>query len=106
MGYKVVRRIIRKNWGALLALVIYLLWGVLLVAQRPGLHYDEALLVEGAVHLRRSAAEITLPHAPNTWVCKFQRCFPLMGEGPYIGAIKDYVAWPLFAVFGSRSLTA
>jgi hypothetical protein len=95
------RNLVERNWLVPLALGLYFLCGVLLVAQRPGLHYDEALLVEGAVQMRHSTTEIALPHAPNTWVCLFQRCLPLMGEGPYIGSVKDYLALPMFAVLGT-----
>lgn len=88
------------RWAIPIALGLYACLGALLIAQKPGLQYDEALLVEGTVQLRHSTAEIALPHQPNTWVCKFHHCFPLMGEGVYIGAVKDYLCMPLFALFG------
>jgi hypothetical protein len=92
-----------RRWGIPLALALYAFGGALLVAQRPGLQYDEALLIDAAVQLRHSKAEINLPHSPFTWVCKRGRCFPVMGEGPYIGAVKDYLCLPLFAAFGPRA---
>ncbi len=88
-----------------IALGVYLLSGILLIEQKPGLSYDEALLVQAAVHMRHSNTEIDLPHAPGTWVCKLRHCFPIMGEGPYIGAVKDYLCLPLFAIFSSRTGT-
>jgi hypothetical protein len=94
------------RWGIAAALALYALGGAMLVAQKPGLQYDEALLVEGAVQLRHSRAEIALAHSPNTWACSPGRCFPVMGEGPYIGAVKDYLSLPLFALFGPRTWVA
>src|SRR6266851_5328056 len=81
------------------ALLVYCLFAVLLILQHPGLQYDEALLVLGSVHMRHSPHELTLPHDPNTWVCMFKRCFPLMTVR-YVGAIKEYLCLPVFAIFG------
>ena len=81
------------------AVAVYWLWAALLVWQNPGLQYDEALLVSGAVHMLRSPAELTIPHDPDTWACVPGRCFPLMSVR-YVGPIKDYICLPLFAVFG------
>jgi len=78
---------------------VYCLWSALLILQNPGLQYDEALLVLGSVHMRHSAREIPLPHDPDTWFCAFNRCFPLMTVR-YVGAVKEYLCLPLFAVFG------
>src|SRR5215813_12287951 len=83
-------------WGAL---ALYCLWASLLILANPGFQYDEALLVLGAVHMRHSAGELTLPHDPNTWFCPSSRCFPLMTVR-YVGAIKEYLCLPLFAAFG------
>lgn len=86
-----------------------LLWYFLLAASfiwtRPGLHYDEAIDVLAAVHLRQSPGEIQLPHDPGTWLCAGERCFPLM-SARYIGSIKEYICLPLFAVFDSRTEVA
>jgi hypothetical protein len=84
------------------ALMVYCFWGIVLIAQNPGLQYDEALLVLGSVHMRHSPQELTLPHDPNTWFCAFGRCFPLMTVR-YVGAIKEYACLPLFALFGART---
>src|SRR5216683_2687258 len=93
---------ISNHHGRLLtraALLVYCLWSILLIAQKPGLHYDEALLTLGAVHMRHSPAELSLPHDPDTWYCVLGRCYPLMMVR-YAGDIKDYLCLPLFAAFG------
>src|SRR5581483_7134638 len=41
-------------------------------------------------------------HDPNTWICPLGRCVPLM-SGRYVGAIKEYLCLPLFALFGTRA---
>ena len=87
------------RWLLPATLGIYCIWAALLIWNGPGLQYDEALLVLGSVHMRHSSQEITLPHDPNTWVCPFGRCFPLMTVR-YVGAIKEYLCLPLFAAFG------
>lgn len=91
------------RWATAAAAAIYCLWSGLLIAQRPGLYYDEALLVAGAVHMRHSAAEFDQHHTPHTWECKFHHCLPLMAGGLYIGAVKEYLCVPLFALFGPRT---
>lgn len=92
------------RWGILAAIGIYFAWGVLLIAQKPGLQYDEGLLVDAAVHMLHPKEEFTLSQAPHIWVCLFKHCIPLMGGGErYVGAIKDYLALPLFAIFGPRT---
>ncbi len=51
----------------------------MLIRQKPGLSYDEALQVVGAVHMLHSPhVELTVPHDPNTWVPVFGRWIPLM----------------------------
>ena len=88
-------------WVARAALILYFVLAVILILQRPGLYYDEALMVVDAVHMRHSPAELTLPHDPDTWICAGGRCFPLMMMS-YIGPIKEYLCLPLFAGFGPR----
>ncbi|HEX5432389.1 MAG TPA: glycosyltransferase family 39 protein [Bryobacteraceae bacterium] len=90
------------RWAVSAAIGIYLCWGALLIAQKPGLQYDEALLVVNAVQLQHSATEIDLPHAPHTWACAFDHCLPLM-SARYVGAVKDYLCLPVFALFGPRT---
>lgn len=84
------------------ALIVYCLLAGILILQRPGLYYDEALTAVGSVHMRHSPAELTLPHDPDTWLCSRGHCFPLMTMR-YIGAIKEYVYLPAFALFGTRT---
>jgi hypothetical protein len=89
-------------WIARGALIVYCLLAGILIMQRPGLYYDEALTAVGSVHMRHSSAELTLPHDPDTWLCARGHCFPLMTMR-YIGAIKEYVYLPTFALFGTRT---
>src|SRR5579871_912070 len=89
-------------WIAFGAVVLYCLLATVLILQRPGLHYDEALLVLGSVQMRHSPAELALPHDPDTWFCLHQRCLPLMTVR-YVGAVKEYLCLPLFALFGTRA---
>lgn len=49
--------------------------------------------------MRHSAEELRLPHDPDTWVCLFGRCLPLMTVR-YVGALKEYVCLPFFVLFG------
>jgi dolichyl-phosphate-mannose-protein mannosyltransferase len=92
-----------KYWRVALAIVpaAYCLLALLAILQRPGLQFDEALLVEGAVQMRISPRELALPHDPDTWVCPFGRCFPLMTVR-YVGSMKEYLCLPIYAVFSSR----
>ncbi len=86
------------------AVFVYLLLGALMIRQKPGLQYDEALHVIGAVHTRHLPhQELTLPHDPDTWIPVFGRWFPLMTLR-YTGAVKDYLCAPLFAKFGTRTV--
>lgn len=88
----------------LAAIGIYCLWSVLLIFQKPGLQYDEAFLVAGAVHMLHPNGEYKLSQAPDIWVCPLDHCLALMGSGQsYVGAVKDYLALPLFALFGPRA---
>ncbi|HTM50183.1 MAG TPA: glycosyltransferase family 39 protein [Bryobacteraceae bacterium] len=81
------------------ALAIYALWAGLLILENPGFQYDEGLLVLGSVHMRQGQGEITLPHDPDTWLCVKGHCLPLMTVR-YVGAVKEYLCLPLFAIFG------
>src|SRR5690349_14777047 len=65
--------------GIRAALVLYCLLAIVQIRQKPGLQYDEALSVMGAVHLRHQPRqEFTLPHDPNTWIHVRSRWLPLM----------------------------
>ena len=91
------------RWALPCALLAYCLCAMLAILQKPGLQYDEALLVEGAVQMRISPHELTLPHDPDTWVCPFGRCFPLMTVR-YVGSAKEYLALLIFAIFGPQTV--
>ena len=84
------------------ALAIYFLLGAVLIAQKPGLQYDEALLVAGAVHMEHSPTAFELESTPDAWVCRLGRCFPLMSF-LYIGPLKEYAMLPWFAALGPRT---
>ncbi|MBV8817143.1 MAG: glycosyltransferase family 39 protein, partial [Acidobacteriaceae bacterium] len=85
-----------------IAVAIYLFWSILLIAQQPGLQYDEALLVTDAVYMLHFRGVSTLPQDPNTWVSWGKIAFPLMTVR-YVGPIKMYLCLPLFAIFGANA---
>jgi hypothetical protein len=89
------------KWVIGAAVLWYLVWAVFVIQARPGFHYDEAIDVLGSVSLLHSHEELKLPHAPNSWFCVGEHCFPLM-SARYIGSIKEYLCLPLFAMFGPR----
>jgi hypothetical protein len=84
------------------ALAIYCLLAILAIRERPGLYYDEALLVLGSVQMRISPAELTLPHDPDTWITVFGQSIPLMTVR-YVGAIKEYLCVPVFSFVAHRT---
>ncbi len=85
------------------AIVLYCLAGIIQIRQKPGLQHDEALLVLGAVHMRHAPEkEITIPHDPDTWIDLGGFWAPLM-TARYVGAIKEYLCLPVFAIFGTRT---
>jgi 4-amino-4-deoxy-L-arabinose transferase-like glycosyltransferase len=94
--------VLRRCGPIAIALGLYCLWGFLLISQKPGLQYDEAMLVAGAVHLAHSAGPFDLQRTPDAWVCPLDRCFPLM-SAYYVGSVKEYAALPFFALFGART---
>jgi hypothetical protein len=82
------------------ALLLYCLFAIVQIRQKPGLQYDEALPVLGAVHMRTDAdEEFTLPHDPDTWIRIGGQWIPLMTVR-YVGAIKEYLWLPLLALLG------
>ena len=92
----------QRIWPVEIAIGIYCFWGLLLIAQKPGLQYDEALLVAGAVHMLHSPAVFEVQRTPYAWPCLFGRCIPLMSAF-YVGSVKEYASLPLFALFGPRT---
>ena len=94
-----------RHYHHFLAAAVALYWligGALAVSQR-GLQYDEALLVQGGVHLLNERTELPLPHDPDTWLCRGRRCLPLMTVR-YVGAVKEYAGVVWFALFGTSAL--
>ncbi len=92
----------RWRWVIGAAVVWYCVWAILLIRTKPGFQYDEAIDVLGSVSLLHSHEELKLPHAPDTWFCVQEHCFPLM-SARYIGSIKEYTCLALFALFGPRA---
>jgi hypothetical protein len=95
-------RVLRHAWAVWIATGLYCFWGILLIAQKPGLQYDEAMLIAGAVHVQHSPELFELERTPNAWVCPFGRCIPLM-SAYYVGAVKECAVLPFFALFGPRT---
>src|SRR5260370_40717857 len=89
-----------KYWrsGVPCVLVIHCLFAGLAIRQRPGLNNDEAQQVLGSVQMRISNHEFPLPHDPDISVSMFGHDIQLMTMR-YIGAVKDYLCLPLFAIF-------
>jgi hypothetical protein len=77
----------------------YCLLAIALIAQQPGLQYDEALPAMPAVHLSRASGPPTYPHDPGTWLCLGEKCLPLMNLR-YVGAVKDLAYLPVWAAAG------
>jgi hypothetical protein len=90
------------RWGVALSLVLFLLIGIAVIATQPGLQYDEALQTLAAVHLRRSEGPLPIPHDPDIWWEIGGKQIPLMTVR-YVGALKEWLAIPLFAVFEQRT---
>jgi hypothetical protein len=85
------------------ALGLYFLFGIGLIAQKPGLQYDEAMLIAGTVHMQHSPAVFELENTPHAWICPFHHCIPLMSF-LYVGPVKEYVSLPFFAIFGPHTV--
>jgi hypothetical protein len=90
------------RWGIALSLLLFLLIGIAIIATQPGLQYDEALQTLAAVHLRRSEGPLPIPHDPDIWWEVGGKQIPLMTVR-YVGALKEWLAMPLFAVIEQRT---
>lgn len=75
-----------------------------LIACGPGLQYDEALTVHGAVHLLHGHGVPPFAHESGSWLPAGGKFLPLMVIS-YVGAFKDYVALPLLMLFGTSAAT-
>src|ERR1700744_6459988 len=91
-----------RRWLIAASIGVYFLFGIGLIAQKPGLQYDEALMISGAVHMQHSPQVFELENTPNAWICPFPHCIPLMAFF-YIGSAKEYASLPFFAIFGPRA---
>ncbi len=87
----------------LAAVMLYLALASVLALQSPGLHYDEALMAHGAVHILTGTGEPTLAHDRGSWVHLGSHWFPLMVI-PYVGAAKHYLLLLPFALLGPQVL--
>src|SRR4030081_1144282 len=87
-------------------IVVYVAMSAVMGFQSPGLQYDEALLVSGAVQLLRGPAQPPIQREPaSAVIIKKRQWLPIMVM-PYLGAVKDYVAFPFFALFGISTAVA
>ncbi|HLG17037.1 MAG TPA: glycosyltransferase family 39 protein [Blastocatellia bacterium] len=93
------------RWAPIGAAVLYLTFALLMGANRVGLHYDEAIVQHGAVHMLNSASEPTFAHHSGSWVRIAGRYWPL-AIIPYAGAVKDYILLLPFAIFGPSAEVA
>ena len=85
--------------AALAGAMLYLLMAFIMGLHCPGLEYDEALLIRGAVHMLHSPAEPLFNHEHGSWVKIGGRYWPLMVI-PYAGAVKDYLLLLPIALLG------
>ena len=93
------------NAARLSAVAVTLLTASVLGFRSPGLYYDEAIFFNGAVQMLNSGQEPSFAHDQWSWVTAFGRRWPVMVM-PYAGAVRDYLALPLFAIFGPTYYSA
>jgi hypothetical protein len=93
------------RWAGLGAALLYLSFTLLLGVNRIGFHYDEAISLHGAVHMLNSAGEPTFAHPPGSWISFAGRYWPLVII-QYAGALKNYLMFLPFAVFGPSAEVA
>src|SRR3954468_5207147 len=82
------------------AIVLFLLCACGLGFRSPGLHYDEAIFLNGAIHAG-STQEPPFTHDPSSWVTILGRRWPIMVL-PYVGPLRSYLALAPFALFGAN----
>ena len=87
------------------AIGVYLLCACVMGFRSPGMYYDEAIFLNGAVQVVSSGQEPTFAHDPWSWVTVFGRRWPIMVM-PYVGPMRDYLAIPPFALFGPNYFSA
>jgi hypothetical protein len=92
----------KLRYGALAA---YVSLAALMGLDGPGMHYDEALFFNAAVHVVSSAGEPSFAHDPWSWFPFAGRTWPLMAL-PYAAPVRSYLAMIPFALFGANYYTA
>jgi hypothetical protein len=88
-----------------LPLAIYVALALRFLSAGVGFEMDEALYVQSAVFLLHGTGTPPFVFDPATWITVAGRPLPLMII-PYVGALKAWVALPLFAMFGAGAETA
>src|SRR6266481_5269845 len=90
-----------RIWNAVRvgSVAIYFLCGAVLGFRSPGMYYDEAIFLNGAVQVLSSGQEPSFAHDPWSWVTILGRRWPIMVM-PYVGAVRDYLVLLPFALFG------
>src|SRR4051812_33378604 len=83
-------------WLSVLAAALYVLNCALLGFSLPGLEFDEAISMRGAMEI--AVDRPTTTFFPEQSICFGKHCGRLM-VAPYVGAAKDYLLLPLFWLF-------
>ncbi len=95
----------RWNKARLAAVAAYLLCACGLGFRSPGLHYDEAIFVNGAVQMLSGRQDLAFAAEAFSWVRISGRQWPLMVL-PYAGPMRSYASVVPFAIFGVSTTTA
>lgn len=85
------------SWLCIVAALQYIAWCSLLGFHLPGLEYDEAISMRGAMEMCVHQPRTTF--SPELSFCVGDHCARLM-VAPYVGAAKDYFLLPIFWLFG------
>ncbi len=93
------------NRARIAAVAGYLICAAGLGFNSPGLFYDEAIFLNGAVQMLHSPKEPTFAHDKWSWFEFADRHWPVMVL-PYVGPIRSYLALLPFALFGPNNYTA
>jgi Dolichyl-phosphate-mannose-protein mannosyltransferase len=101
-GFASDRRWDLARFGALAA---FLVCACGLGFRSPGLYYDEAIFLNGAVKMLAPGHEIPFAHDPWSWITVFGREWPVMVL-PYVGPLRSYLALIPFSIYGPNYFTA
>jgi len=93
------------NRARIAAIAVYLLSALGLGLQSPGMHYDEAIYFNSAVHLLTSRQPPPFAIQPWSWITVADRQWPIMVL-PYAGPLRSYLALGPFAMFGANNWSA